>query len=491
MGRLSRFTHWTLRGQMISYFYLIMLMSIIATVITWGLIALLFYFSFQNNSVNPANYYEKQIPELVSFAHEQGNILNEENREMMDRAIPLEGMDYQVMNKEGHIMYGSMYKQYISSEMELINRLNSNLYDDDKIIQYYPIFNETGSLVGAIGFRYELTIMSANQENLFPILIGLGTAFFSPFLYFYVFSYLMGKRFSRKIEQPFNEIIEAAYRIESHDLDFSLSHINSTKELNKLVSAFEEMKEALKESLQKQWKLEQDRREMIAVVAHDLKTPLTIIQGHVEGLLEMETDNPERLKQYLQTIQASCQRSIQLIHELNDVSRIEQPKFKLDIKQTDIKNLVHSKIREYNLLCNSKNITLKATIDDTCTESNIVWIDEFRISQVLDNILTNSLHYTPPAGEIKWNTKITSEKIVFEITDNGQGFSAKSTPKIFEKFYRGDTSRMSENGHSGLGLFIAQTLVKKHNGEITAENSKEGGAYFKVTIRNMRQINGK
>lgn len=489
MGRLSRFKSRTLRGQIVSNFYFILLLSIIATLITWGILGLLFSLSFQNNAVNPSNYYEKQIPGLVSLAQEQEDILDDANKELMDQTIPLEGLDYQVINKEGQIMYGSMSNPYISSEKELIKNLDTNLYKDNKIVRYYPVFDETESLIGAIGFRYDLSIMSANPKSPYPIFIGLGIviAFFSPFFYLFLFSYFMGKRFSRKIEQPFNEIIEGAHKIENHDLDFSLSHIESTQELNQLVSAFEEMKEALKESLHKQWKLEEDRREMVAAVAHDLKTPLTIIQGHVEGLMEMRTFNPSRLEQYLQTIQTSCQRSIQLIHELNDVSKLEQPEFKLEIKETDIKGLVLSKIREYNLLCDSKNITLKVTIDDTQTDTSLIWLDPFRINQVLDNILSNSIRYTPPAGEIIWNTTITEQNVIFEIMDSGKGFSSENMSKIFEKFYREDPSRTSEDGHSGLGLFIANTIMKKHNGEIIAKNREEGGAYFRVVVGGVRE----
>lgn len=485
MGRLKRARTWTLRGQIVSYFHLILVLSIVATIITWGLTVVLFL--FLKDEVQPANYYERQIPGLVAFVHEKGDILNKENKDLIDKKIPLEGIDYQVINKEGRIMYGSMSQRYISSEVELINHLNTVIYNDDKIIKYYPIFDETRSLIGAIGFRYQLSLMAANPQSSYLVIIGFGIAFFSPFFYFYLFSYVMGKRFSRKIEHPFNEIIEGTHRIENHDLDFSLSHIRSTKELNQLVSAFEKMKEALKESLKKQWKLEQDRRDLVAVVAHDLKTPLTIIQGHVEGLLEMKTYNPERLERYLHTIQASCHRSIRLIHELNDVSKIEQPEFKLEIKQIDIRNLVFSKIREYKLLCQPKNITWNAIIDDSYTDTNQVWIDPFRMNQVLDNILMNSLRYTPPDGEIKWKTTITEQEIIFEIMDNGQGFSPESTTKIFEKFFREDPARNSEDGHSGLGLFIAQTIVKKHNGEIVAQNREEGGAYFKVVIENMRE----
>jgi len=490
MGKLNRLSNRTLRGQIVSSFHLILVMSILATLVTWGGIGLFFYVLLENERIHPANYYESQIPGLVTFVQEQENLLDEKNKEKLEKVIPLEGMDYQVVDKEGRFMYGSMSNPYLSSESDLANHLNTNLYDGSKIIQYYPVFDESGSFIGAIGFRYELTLMSANPQIPFVLLFGGGLAFLSPFFYFYVVSYVFGKRLSRRIEQPFNEIIESAHKIGNHDLDFSLTHVNSTKELNQLVTAFEEMKEALKESLQRQWKMEQERRDMIAAVAHDLKTPLTIIQGHVEGLQEMKTVHPERLERYLQTIQASSRRCIQLIRDLEDVSKIEHPEFSLTVNQTDIKDFVHTKAKEYELLSHHKNITLEITFDNIARETNQVWIDPYRINQVLDNILSNSLRYTPQGGVIKWKTTIGEKDIIFEIEDNGPGFSTKNTSEIFEKFYRDDRSRNSEGGHAGLGLFISQTIVKKHHGEIIARNKEEGGAYFKIVIKNMREGEG-
>ncbi|PWA05154.1 sensor histidine kinase [Pueribacillus theae] len=487
MGKLNRISNRTLRGQIVSSFHLILVMSILATFVTWGVIGLFFYFLLENERINPANYYESKIPGLVTFVQEQENLLDDENKDKLEKVIPLEGMDYQVVDKEGHVMYGSMPKQYLSSESDLANHLNTNFYDGGKILQYYPVFNETGNLIGAIGFRYELTLTSANPQIPFVFLLGGGLAFLSPFFYFYLVSYVFGKRFSRKIEQPFNEIIEGAHKIGNRDLDFSLSHVKSTKELNQLVAAFEEMKEALKESLHRQWKLEQERRDMIAAVAHDLKTPLTIIQGHVEGLQEMKTFHPERLERYLQTIQASSRRCIQLIRDLEDVSKIEHPEFSLTVKQTDIKDFVLAKAKEYELLSHPKNITLEATFDNISSETKQVWIDPYRINQVLDNILSNSLRYTPQGGVIKWKTTIKEKEIIFEIEDSGPGFSTKNTSEIFEKFYRDDRSRNSEGGHSGLGLFISQMIVKKHHGEIIARNKEESGAYFNILIKNMKE----
>ncbi|MFJ7973668.1 ATP-binding protein [Psychrobacillus sp. NPDC096389] len=486
MGRLNIRRKRTLRAQITFSFHLILVFSVTATLITWGLIILAFSIYSKHELMKPANYYESKIPELLHFIYKQRNILPVTNKDTLNKLIPLEGLDYQVVDIDGDFMYGSMGDSYISSSIDLATNINKNKYDGQRIIQYYPIFDENQAMNGAIGFRYKLSLASSNPQSSM-LFIGIGVIIFlAPFVYFYLFSFLIGKQFSSRIEKPFNEIIESAHKIQQHDLNFSLSHIESTVELNKLVAAFEEMKEALKESLKRQWKLEEDRRDMIATVAHDLKTPLTIILGHVEGLLEVKEHHPDRLERYLLTIQSSCIRTIQLIKELNDVSQIEQVEFKLNFTVTNMENWIQSKVNEYELLCKSKNIKFDAVIDKK--EDAEVWIDLFRINQVLDNVITNSLNYTPEYGEMKWITTITDQQIVFEILDNGPGFSNKNMSQIFNKFYREDISRTSKTGHSGLGLFIVQTITEKHGGKILAQNRVEGGAYVKIEIQNMRGV---
>ena len=200
--------------------------------------------------------------------------------------IPLEGIDYQVVDKDGNILFGSISERYVKNQKELLNSFNTNLYDQKKIVKFYPTFDGNGEQIGAIGFRYKLTVAASNPKSQ-GIIIMIGFLFLvSPFVYFYVLSYLIGRRFSKKIEQPFNHLMLGARKIQNHDLDFRLVESKSAKELNQLVRAFEDMRIALKDSLLRQWQLEEERKEMVAAIAHDLRTPLTIIHGHVEGLLD-------------------------------------------------------------------------------------------------------------------------------------------------------------------------------------------------------------
>ncbi|MBE1555367.1 sensor histidine kinase [Sporosarcina limicola] len=477
MGKVER----PIRRQIITSFYLILLLSAVATIVTWGIIATIFL--LQLNRMNPANYYEKQIPSILKSVEEsKGQLLTIESKNELEKEIPLDGIAYQVVDKDGNILFGSTSKRYVKSQKALLNSFNKNLYDKTSIVKFYPTFNDKGEHIGAIGFRYELSLAASNPKlRGLIIVIGLLTLV-SPFVYFYVFSYLIGKRFSKQIEQPFNHLMVGARKIQSHDLDFQLVESKTTKELNQLVRAFEDMRIALQDSLLRQWQLEEERKEMVAAIAHDLRTPLTIIHGHVEGLLDGGDKNTERLERYLQTIFTSTQRSIRLIDQLNEVSAIDRSNFTIEPIAINVVEFIQNKTEEYKMLCAKKNISIACTFSiETGLEPELT-IDSYRISQVLDNIITNSIRYCPKNGLIEWKTTMSDKRLVFEIIDNGPGFQNKGIGRMFEKFYREDQSRSGHDANLGLGLYIAQMIVKQHNGSITIQNRPEGGAYTEVII---------
>lgn len=475
-----------LRKQLSRHFYRIMLLSILATILTWVIGFLLFNMIYQNKALNPANYYESQIPELVEFVNAQEDIMNPDFQTVLEERIPLEGIDYQIVNADGVMQYGSMEDQYITSREDVLTELNNNIYDGDKIIIYYPIIENGQHFQGAIGFRYELSFLMVNAESQ-PTLLSLFIFFLLvPFVYIYLFTYMIGKRWAKRMEEPFNEIIIGARKIENQDLDFTMYNNSNIKELHQLVAAFDKMKIALKEALEKQWGLEEERREMVAAVAHDLKTPLTIIQGHAEGILESNQELTKRSTQYIETIVFNCQRSIRLIKELNEVSSYENTEFYLEAELTDVEALIQAKIKEYRQLCDTQRIQLEASVYYPEENRSLFYLDPFRINQMLDNILTNSLRYTPDQGVITWDTYITEAELKLVIADSGPGFLKENKAQLFKKFFREDKARNSADGHSGLGLFIAKAIVEKHHGEISADNHPDGGAVFTVNIPNMK-----
>lgn len=177
---------------------------------------------------------------------------------------------------------------------------------------------------------------------------------------------------------------------------------------------------------------------------------------------------------------------MRLIQELNDVSSYENTEFHLEAEPVNPKVLIQNKLNEYRQLCHAQNIRLQASIHFTEDNQDLFYLDPFRMNQMLDNILINSLRFTPEQGVITWDTYISKKELKLVIADSGPGFSKENQIKLFKKFFREDKARNSADGHSGLGLFIAKSVAEQHHGEISADNHPDGGAVFTVIICNMK-----
>ncbi|MEK4425053.1 HAMP domain-containing sensor histidine kinase [Solibacillus sp. FSL K6-1523] len=484
MGKVNR-NNQTLRSKFITSFHFVLFKSIVATILTWIVLIFSITMLFSTNKLNPANYYEKKLPTIEKYIDAAGaSILSSNSQNLFESVIPLDGMDYQVMDLDGQIVYGTYQAKLVSNEEELKRNIATrSAKKDGGFIKFYPIKNDQGILQGAVVFKYGLSVLTSNPHNQWMILF-LSIIFFfifAPFIFFYLFSYFSGKRLSREFERPFNEMIESTKKIKEQDLDFTLPRINYSVELEQLVQAFEDMRSALKESLDRQLQLEQERKEMIAAISHDLRNPLTIIQGHAEGLLESGKRRPERLEPYLQTIIRNTNYASHLIAELNEMALIEKPTFTLNPKRTSINEFVQMKGKEYERLCAKKCIDFQYRMKNE--EIYIRMIDQERISQILDNIVTNSIRYTPVNGHVEWMiTMNPDQSITFDIFDNGPGFSSDQKQDVFDKYYQEKSKESEVNGLSGLGLYIAKEIVKKHGGEIHVNNREIGGAHVKVRI---------
>lgn len=275
--------------------------------------------------------------------------------------------------------------------------------------------------------------------------------------------------------------MDGAEKIKNKDLDFTIDY-SSKDELGRLCKSFEEMRFGLKKSLNQQWEMEQQRKEMVSAIAHDLKTPITIIKGHVEGLIDSKRFDEDKVYRYLNLIDNNADRMTKLIEKMNVLTKIEKSDFTLKYKKCNIIEFMNEKSFDYNILAEDKKISFKCIINDERTSKALVSMDCYALSEVLDNLISNSLRFTKEGGNIELNLNLTEEKMFLCVLDTGCGFSKKDIANIFKKFYQGDESRSKEKGHSGLGLYIVKALVDKFNGKIEAENNEKGGAKVKVEL---------
>lgn len=444
--------------------------SILSVAITFGIFI---YVLFNNKLVNEANYHDKNSYIVQTYVREHGaQVIDPSFKEQLEKNAPIGDIKYEITDKTGSIIYGNTTEKLISSQGDLITKINTTSNESNIITRYVPLFDNEGNLLGSFVVKYPIKVTIANNSNTmysYILLIFLA----SPFIFIIIYSLIFGSKFAKNINKPLTQLIDASNKIKTNDLDFEINY-PYTNELGEVIDSYNSMRRELKKTLNKHWQLEQERKDMVSALSHDLKTPLTIIKGHVELLQEGSYKNEDRLKKYLGIIENNADRASHLVEDLNVISKIENIDFQLNYTNVNLSEFLAETALEYKTLCERKKVTFilnKENVYDVAVK-----FDKLRISQVLGNIFTNSLRFTPENGVIKITASLNGTHLYFSVEDNGKGFNKEDLNNIFSKFYQGDKSRSEEKGHSGLGLYICKILVEKHGGEIFASNNDDGGA---------------
>ncbi|HBG8503322.1 TPA: HAMP domain-containing histidine kinase [Clostridioides difficile] len=456
-------------------FIFIIIASIVATVITY-VFALYLYIHSLNKDIYPPNYYERQVPRIEKYINEKNiALLSQSNEEGLKRTIRGDDMLYQVVDNNGNILYGTNPKKLFKTKEELFNNFINKTVRKGGYIHTVPIKGDNGKIEGAVILFYQVKITFANIRGRFVFAVII-MALFSPFLYIVGFTRWLSKRFVKNINQPLHLLIDASKKIKEKDLDFEIDYY-SDNELGKICSAFSEMKDELKGSLSAQWKMEQERVEMVEALAHDLKSPLSIILGYTDALIGNNTDDNEKLHRYLTVIRENTEKSAALVQKMQYTSDLEKSNIQLNLVPINLPEFLRQKVQDYELQAHQKEVELILKMQGNIQSP--IQIDVDRLTRIFDNIISNSLQYTPSGGNISITVKDEKNCISYEICDSGRGFSSKDLKKALDKFYRGDEARQTKGGHSGLGLYIVKQLVEQLGGSVKIENSKSGGACVK------------
>lgn len=266
---------------------------------------------------------------------------------------------------------------------------------------------------------------------------------------------------SRRIaEGEYEERLDLSGNIQAGQID----------ELDQLALTFNQMADKLE-------KTEKMRRQLIGDVTHELRTPLSGIKGYMEGLIDgVIPASPETY----QFIHAEADRLQRLVNDLQEISRVEAGAFQLQVHPVSPAELIDTVTGHLNPQFEEKKILLDKEVLPGLPN---ISADKDRIIQVLTNLLGNALQYTPSGGRVVVGAVRSNNEVLFSITDTGIGISPDHLPYIFNRFYRTDKSRARASGGSGVGLTIAQALVKGHHGRIWVESAGEGkGSTFRFTL---------
>ncbi|KZZ85852.1 MULTISPECIES: ATP-binding protein [Bacillaceae] len=231
-------------------------------------------------------------------------------------------------------------------------------------------------------------------------------------------------------------------------------------------------------------KLEQMRKDFVANVSHELKTPITSIKGFSETLLDGAMSDQQTLEYFLSIILKESDRLQTLIQDLLDLSKIEQQAFKLTFNDCDLHEILDDIVAILSSKAEEKEVSL--TVD---SEAQVIPAigDMYRIKQIFINLINNALTYTPKGGTVHITLRNGKDHAIVTISDTGIGISEDEIPRIFERFYRVDKARSRNSGGTGLGLAIVKHLVEAHRGQISVSSKVGEGTTFTVKF-NKRKI---
>ena len=226
---------------------------------------------------------------------------------------------------------------------------------------------------------------------------------------------------------------------------------------------------------------EKYRREFIGNIAHELKTPLFTVQGYILTLLEREINDEELKKKYLKRTSKGLDRLVHIVRDLDLITAFESGVKSIEKSKFDLMELIKNVIDLFEMQLKKNSVSLSVDGDDSLTF--FVEADKERIQQVLTNLIINSLKYSVEKGSIEISiNKLNKNKLIVDVTDNGEGIEEKHLPRIFERFYRIDKTRNRKLGGSGLGLAIVKHIIQAHDERVFVESKFGVGSKFSFTL---------
>jgi signal transduction histidine kinase len=278
-------------------------------------------------------------------------------------------------------------------------------------------------------------------------------------------SILVGVLLSRSLGAPLSKLASAARSIGARDLTQRVE-IRGSQEVQEVAQAFNEMAADLQQA-------ETLRQNLLADVAHELRTPITVIQGNLQAILDdvYELDKPEIAQLYDQTRQLT-----RLVDDLRELAQAEARQLPLDLAPVDMGILVNEVTAIYEPIAESEGIDLQTRISEGPLN---IQGDRARLTQCLQNLLNNAFRHTPAGGSVTLSLERNAESLTLCIIDTGSGIAPEYLSHVFDRFYRADPARTRETGSTGLGLAITRAIIETHKGEImvTSEGKGKGSTF--------------
>lgn len=457
--RKRRYFQQTVRIRTLFIKYLI-LSCIAILALAAGLLGI-FFGLIGNGTISPANYASTQL-ELKSAEIASCPTVT--------RAVVPDFCDYAIYSENGDYQYGNIGQ----ADAKRIWKLTQEDKSNQEGYQFFKTIQRDNEIC-VIRYTYQANFASEILREHLPKPFTLIACLFVVGTILIIF--LLGSVFGKQLKRRLAVAEEATAKIQNHDLNFTIQRSGIT-EIDEMLLSLEQMRAALKESLERQWKMEQNRREQISALAHDIKTPLTVIHGNTDLLAEMrQTAEQQQCTGY---ILSAANQIDQYIGVLLDVSRAESG-LQLVRQEIVTQEFIDNLEKQSKALTTAKNICL-CIVKSSLPESFSA--DPFLLMRAVMNLVTNGVEYSPEGSKLCIRISVIDGKMRICVIDSGRGFSPEAKAHAAEQFYMDDQSRTSK-AHYGIGLYVASSVAEQHGGGLLLENASDTGGgmatiYFPV-----------
>jgi signal transduction histidine kinase len=336
-----------------------------------------------------------------------------------------------------------------------------------------------GLILLTVFITARLMFISAHDATLALVIVIFATAVTLVFGYFVATS----------LREAIRNLTRAAHDIRAGNLDTQVADQGSD-ELAELARAFNDMAVQLRKARDQEVRLNLARRDLIAWVSHDLRTPITSLRARVEAIHDGVVNEPNEVADYLLAMRADTDALSHLIDELFELTTIEAGGLKLDCVMCDLGDLLSDTIKAMSVIAVAQGITLSGHV---APDVGPIWLSPQHIQRVLNNLIANALAHTPPGGLVQVDVRrdVEANCVMVQVQDTGTGIAPENIPHVFERFYRGERSRPRKEATGatgmGLGLAIARALVQAHNGQIGLRSELGQGTTVWFTLPQQQQ----
>lgn len=423
------------------------------------LLTVLFLGLLSSGIILPANYAEKQVQEAITRI-QTGLGLPAASSSVMYK--------YAVYSEDGQLLSHTLSPEQARQAWSLLEQQSIYLFS------YNHVYLKTTHNQQTYIFRYAIASDFSNERarSLLPSVEICGFLLFC--IAFLTGTVLLSSSFGRKLTRHLQAVQEAAAHIREQNLDFTIRH-SQIVEVEQILQSMEQMKEALRHSLEQQWRLEQARRMQISALAHDVKTPLTIIRGNADLL--SETAQTEEQRDYTEYIASGARQIEDYMKALIEMAKADSS-VSYQPASFNLRDFLSRIGIQMQALSGVEPFIYEVRTGEL---PDTLHADAVLLERALLNTLTNAVEHSPENGRVLLTVEKDQESLLLRITDEGPGFSAPALGRAAEPFFMGDVSRQSK-GHYGIGLSIASSIASLHGGELHISNSEMTGG-GEVTFR--------